>query len=125
MLRQIVAFALRERDGLHGGSVGLHQLHGETKITQPLIVALRVDAHHTKPVGSTIVLHATEPESRLQTLVGPFQRVGLGVAHAGGIERAKGGVALLQKTVVELGSHCIVSIQQPRLGLSTVDKDIR
>jgi len=48
MLRQVVALALRERDGLHDGGIRLHQLFGEVEIAQSLWIALRVNTDHAQ-----------------------------------------------------------------------------
>ena len=70
------------------------------------------------------MLHAALQEGRLQTLIGALQRIQLGIAHTSGIECAKGRVTLLQQPLIQLSCRCIVAIQQPGLGSSTIDENV-
>ena len=77
MLRQIISFALRERDGLHDGRIRAQELLGKIQIAQPLRVALGIDAHHPKAIGTPRMLHATDKKGQLEILIGTFKTVKL------------------------------------------------
>ena len=73
MLRQVVAFTLREGDGAHDGGIGLDEVASESEVAETLLVALGIDTDHTEAVGTAIVLHATDEEGQLQIFVGALQ----------------------------------------------------
>ena len=125
VLRQIVTFALRERDGLHDGRVRTHELTGEVQIVEPLRIPFGIDADHTKTIGTASMLHAADEEGQLKILIGTFEAVELRAAHAGGIKRIESGVALFKQPVVQLTSCRKVAIHKPRISQRPVHQDIR
>ena len=71
------------------------------------------------------MLHTTDKESQLQILIGAFEAVDAGVAHAGRIKGVEGGIALLEQTFVQLAGCAEVAIHEPCIGQSPIHKDIR
>ena len=84
-----------------------------------------IDADHPEAVGAAGMLHAAEEEGGHEELVGEFETVEAGVAHACGVEGVEGGVALLEQALVQLACRFKVAIHEPRISKRPVHQNIR